>query len=128
MEKVLHRHHAGVVWEQAYAIFSTGFSACIAKWTHFIGIVVKGIKSTHARTGSGFGWTLADGVYANVLFLTVVVTERTREIGVRKALGAKKSTIAFQFFIETLIIGQLGGVVGIILGILIGYGISSAID
>ena len=60
--------------------------------------------------------------------MLVSVTERTREIGVRKALGAKKSTIAFQFFIETLIIGQLGGLVGIILGILIGYGISSAID
>ncbi|HRA74295.1 MAG TPA: ABC transporter permease, partial [Flavobacterium sp.] len=44
--------------------------------------------------------------------MLVSVTERTREIGVRKALGAKKSTIAFQFFIETLIIGQLGGLVG----------------
>ncbi|HLF51903.1 ABC transporter permease [Flavobacterium sp.] len=60
--------------------------------------------------------------------MLVSVTERTREIGVRKALGAKRSTIAFQFFVETLIIGQLGGLVGIILGILIGYGISSAID
>ena len=46
--------------------------------------------------------------------MIVSVTERTREIGVRKALGAKKSTIAFQFFIETLLIGQLGGLVGII--------------
>jgi putative ABC transport system permease protein len=43
-------------------------------------------------------------------------------------LGAKRSTIAFQFFIETLIIGQLGGLVGIIFGILIGYGLSTAID
>ena len=60
--------------------------------------------------------------------MLVSVTERTREIGVRKALGAKRSTIAFQFFIETLIIGQLGGIVGIIFGILIGYGISNAID
>jgi putative ABC transport system permease protein len=60
--------------------------------------------------------------------MLVSVTERTREIGVRKALGAKRSTIAFQFFIETLIIGQIGGVVGIIFGILIGFGISSAID
>ena len=49
--------------------------------------------------------------------MLVSVTERTREIGVRKALGAKRSTIAFQFFIETLIIGQLGGLVGIIFGI-----------
>lgn len=60
--------------------------------------------------------------------MLVSVTERTREIGVRKALGAKKSTIAFQFFVETLIIGQLGGIVGIILGISIGFGISTAID
>ncbi|WP_264566824.1 ABC transporter permease [Flavobacterium sp. N3904] len=56
------------------------------------------------------------------------VTERTREIGVRKALGAKKSTIAFQFFIETLLIGQLGGFVGIIFGILIGFGFSKVMD
>jgi putative ABC transport system permease protein len=56
------------------------------------------------------------------------VTERTREIGVRKALGAKKSTIAFQFFIETLLIGQLGGFVGIVFGILIGFGFSKVMD
>ena len=60
--------------------------------------------------------------------MLVSVTERTREIGVRKALGAKKSTIAFQFFVETLIIGQLGGLVGIILGIITGYLIAVAID
>jgi putative ABC transport system permease protein len=58
--------------------------------------------------------------------MIVSVTERTREIGVRKALGAKKSTVAIQFFIETLLIGQLGGMVGIVLGILIGYGIATA--
>lgn len=57
--------------------------------------------------------------------MLVSVTERTREIGVRKALGAKRRTIATQFFIETLVIGQLGGLVGIILGILSGYGIAS---
>jgi putative ABC transport system permease protein len=58
--------------------------------------------------------------------MIVSVTERTREIGVRKALGAKRSTVAIQFFIETLLIGQLGGMVGIVLGILIGYGIATA--
>ncbi len=57
--------------------------------------------------------------------MLVSVSERTREIGVRKALGAKRSTIAFQFFMETIIIGQLGGIVGVFLGILVGMGISS---
>jgi len=60
--------------------------------------------------------------------MLVSVSERTREIGIRKALGAKRNTIATQFFMETLIIGQIGGFVGIILGILIGMGASAAFD
>lgn len=53
--------------------------------------------------------------------MLVSVTERTKEIGIRKSLGAKSNTIAWQFFTETLVIGQLGGLLGTILGLITGY-------
>ncbi|OUR93250.1 ABC transporter permease [Flavobacteriales bacterium 34_180_T64] len=59
----------------------------------------------------------------NILFVSV--SDRTREIGIRKAIGAKRKTIAFQFFLEAIIIGQLGGILGIILGVLIGMIVSA---
>lgn len=72
--------------------------------------------------------TILGSSIALMNIMIVSVTERTREIGVRKSLGAKKSTIAWQFFVETLIIGQLGGLLGILLGITIGYFISLGLE
>ncbi|MEQ9288263.1 MAG: ABC transporter permease [Cyclobacteriaceae bacterium] len=56
--------------------------------------------------------------------MLVSVTERTREIGVRKALGATPKKIRQQFLIEAIVITQLGGAAGILLGIVIGNVIS----
>jgi putative ABC transport system permease protein len=72
--------------------------------------------------------TIFGSTIALMNIMLVSVTERTREIGVRKALGAKRKTIAFQFFIETVIVGQLGAIVGIFLGILIGYAIAAGFE
>ncbi|WP_297518266.1 ABC transporter permease [Flavobacterium sp.] len=72
--------------------------------------------------------TILGSSIALMNIMIVSVTERTREIGVRKSLGAKRSTIAWQFFMETLVIGQLGGLVGMLLGIGIGYLFASFFD
>ncbi|MDE5996051.1 MAG: ABC transporter permease, partial [Eubacterium sp.] len=54
--------------------------------------------------------------------MLVSVTERTREIGIRKSLGAKTSTITLQFLTESIIICVIGGLIGLTLGILGAYG------
>ncbi len=68
--------------------------------------------------------TLMGAAIGLMNIMLVSVTERTREIGIRKALGAKKSTIKQQFLAEAIIICQIGGVTGIILGMLAGNIIS----
>lgn len=72
--------------------------------------------------------TILGSSIALMNIMIVSVTERTREIGVRKALGATKVTISVQFFIETLLIGQIGGLVGIVLGILIGFAFATVMN
>ena len=52
--------------------------------------------------------------------MLVSVTERTKEIGIRKSLGAKKKDILIQFLVEALVLSILGGVIGVGLGLLIG--------
>ncbi|AFL81861.1 ABC-type antimicrobial peptide transport system, permease component [Aequorivita sublithincola DSM 14238] len=72
--------------------------------------------------------TILGSSIALMNIMLVSVSERTREIGVRKALGAKRSTISTQFFIETIVIGQFGSILGIILGVLTGFGFAKAFE
>ncbi|MGY6562966.1 MAG: ABC transporter permease [Luteibaculaceae bacterium] len=64
--------------------------------------------------------TLIGAAIGLMNIMLVSVTERTREIGVRKALGASYKTIKRQFLAEAVLISQLGGIAGVILGVAIG--------
>ena len=82
---------------------------------------LESITSGLRVAGVGIGFiTLLGASIALMNIMLVSVTERTREIGVRKALGATALRIRQQFVIEAIVVCVLGGLAGIILGILIG--------
>lgn len=72
--------------------------------------------------------TLLGAAIALMNIMLVSVTERTREIGIRKSLGATPRVIRLQFLIEAIVVCLLGGVGGLILGIIVGNGITGLIS
>ena len=99
----------------------------LEKSDNLVNVLLDNIKYiTLAATIIGF-ITLMGAAIGLMNILLVTVAERTREIGIHKAMGATSHSIKQQFLIESIVIGQLGGFLGIILGILAGNGVSMLI-
>jgi putative ABC transport system permease protein len=83
--------------------------------TKYVKLGVAGI-SFIALIAAGIG-------IMNIMLISV--TERTREIGIRKSIGARKSNILSQFLMESVILSEFGGLVGILLGVIVGNVLAS---
>jgi putative ABC transport system permease protein len=114
--------------EKSAAAINTIFSKYHKKSDYEISVPLSLLRQAEAtkRTfnivlGSIAGISLIVGGIGIMNIMLASVTERTKEIGIRRAIGAKKRQITTQFLIETVVLSGIGGVIGVLVGILIPY-------
>ncbi|MCW2716737.1 ABC transporter permease [Pseudonocardia sp.] len=104
------RHHVTAANED-FSIFNpTSILSALGTITSVFTILLGGVAGISLLVG-GIG-------VMNIMLVTV--TERTREIGIRKAIGAQKADIVGQFLMEAVLLSVFGGLIGVIIGVIVG--------
>ena len=108
-------------YNDSWTVSASSLSSLLDSMTEILASVSLGISAIAAIS-------LLVGGIGVMNIMMVSVTERTREIGTRKALGAPGSAIRMQFITDSVILCLIGGAIGILLGIAAGLGLSAAMQ
>lgn len=102
-----------------YKRYQNTSSYRVMNQTEMLDTISESTASLTLMLGGVAGIALLVGGIGIMNIMLVSVTERTREIGIRKAIGARRSDILLQFLIEAVVISGLGGLLGLVLGVLL---------